>query len=274
MKKWQIPLAISAVGLSLFTTKVKAYDLSTDEYIRLRSVFSDARISIMTDEQIKKYLAMDLENAKTSTAYYKGVSLNPDNDSYTWTEITEEEYNLADEVTEASTYYETNYKKLNLAAVPLGNDRYSLTINAIWKSAPAIRSYDVIGTRFWNVALLKGSQTGTQVYKKTGDSNYSYVDYAPTSSHISIQDQGFGISMNLVNDDIKYLELILDAETLLYSSYGQIWGSYQHAASNVTFAQSQNYTISAAGYGGVINFAQELSLKYDGMKGVMTELPY
>ena len=267
-------MAISAVGFSLFTTKVKAYDLTTDEYIRLRNVFSEAHISIMTDEQIKKYLAMDLEKANNTTTYYKGVSLNPNNDSYTWTEITEDEYNLADEVAEASTSHETNYKKIHLSAVPLGNNRYSVTFNATWKRSPAVRSYDVMGMRFWNVALLEDSQSGTQVYRKKGASNYSYVDYAPTSSHVSVQDQGFGISMNLVNDSIDALELIIDAETLLYSDYGQIWGSYQHAASNVSFAQSQDYTISAAGLGNVINFAPELTLKYDGMQGVMTELPY
>lgn len=47
-----------------------------------------------------------------------------------------------------------------------------------------------------------------------------------------------------------------------------VYGTYQHATSDLTLSQSQNYTFSSSGLGGVLKFANSVSSKYDGMKGV------
>lgn len=260
--KFAFLIAVTTLGIS----SVKAVDIKPEDYNRLRLVFSDARISAMTEEDVNKYLEYDLENAEKSTIYYKGVSKN--NDSYTWKEVTEEEYN-SEEVTPFSTTVTTNYKTLNLSVFHnASDDVYDFYLQANWKYVPKVRSFDVIGFRFYNIAIINGSQTGTQAYKKKGEAYYDTIVYSANGKNISKQSNGFGISMNLVDDDIDDIELSIDASGLKSSSVSHVYGSYQHATENVTLAQSQQYTISAAGYGSVINFATAQEDKYDGMRGV------
>ena len=240
--------------------------MSSDDYNRLRTIFSDARISVMTDEEIEKYLSADLENAVTSSIYYKGVSRN--NDSYTWTEVNEDEFNDGNEISPFSAIYQTNYKKVSLSAIPLSTGQYYFSLTASWKVVPVVRSFDVIAMRFRNVALLSDSTSGMQVYKKTGNTNYSYVNYSPNGTNTLHQNNGFGTSMNIVDDNISYLECNINATGQISGSDPRVFGSYQHAVNNVTLAQSQQYTISSAGYGNVINFTEAVQNKYDAMNGV------
>lgn len=274
MKNLKAVFTLMIVGIVTSTLSVKA-ELSTDDYNRLRLVFSDAKISIMTDEEINKYLSYDLEGAKTESVFYKGTSNN--NGSYTWTEISENEFaNPELEIAPASSHtddYATNYKALHLAAIDTGNGKnFIFYLDNLWKYIPAVRSFDVIGFRFYNVAVDDGTQSGVQFYRNKGSETMSSVSYSANGTNISKQANGFGISMNIVDNDIDYLELELDVEGIVAGTNPMVFGSYQHATNNVTLAQSKNYTISAAGMGGVINFDESLINTYDRMKGVNAQL--
>ena len=135
---------------------------------------------------------------------------------------------------------------------------------------PAARSYDVLAFRFYNVALYTDSQTGTQLFRIEGDdiNHLSHVDYGPNGTNIKKYGQNFGISMNLVNNDINYLELSIDCLGKPSSSNPQVWASYQHAITDISLTQSQNYTISAAGMGKVINYDPSVVNYFNEMPGL------
>ncbi|MDE6284886.1 MAG: hypothetical protein K2M17_04000 [Bacilli bacterium] len=270
MKNWKV-LATSILVGTLCMSSAKAVEISSEDYNRLRNVFSDARISVMTEEEVNKYLSYDLENTITEDVYYKGVSRN--NESYTWTEVSEEEYEAVDpNIMPAATEVSTNYKRLAISATPLSGGTYSFYEVASWKYMPAVRSYDVIAFRFRNVAILTNSQSGLQAYKRAGDSAFSSIGYGPNGTNISKQDAGFGISMNLVDLSIDAIELSLSAEGMVSGSDPYVYGAYQHAIQGVTLAQSKDYTISGAGFGNVVNFSPTQQNKFDGMRGVEISL--
>lgn len=253
------------IGVVLLVDCVHA-EISEEDYNRLRLVYSDERISVMSEEEKQEKLQYDLENAIKSNKFYRGVSYN--NGSYTWTEITESEYNSVNpEAVPASPSHETNYKRISISAINLGSS-YEIYMGAVWKVIPAARSYDVIALRFNNVALISGSHYGYQFYKLNGASGSSHISYSANGTNIYHQDQGFGISMNLVNDDIVNLQLEIGVSGIISGSYPHVYGSYQHAVDDVTLTQSKYYTISGAGYGNVINFYPNIQDMYDGMDGV------
>ena len=84
---------------------------------------------------------------------------------------------------------------------------------------------------------------------------------------------GFGISMNLV-DAGSIFECSITATVTATTEWATMYGSYQHAATDVTLAQSKSYVISHNGYGKVINFATAVQNYYDGMQGVSIALDY
>lgn len=79
--------------------------------------------------------------------------------------------------------------------------------------------------------------------------------------------------MNLV-DAATGFQLEIEAIVVSTSKWATVYASYQHAASNVTLAQSKAYNISHNGYGEVINFATAVENYYDGMQGVSIALDY
>lgn len=265
MRYMKVIFTFIIIGVVLLVDCVHA-EISEEDYNRLKLVYSDARISVMSEEEKQEKLQYDLENAIKSNKFYKGISYN--NGSYTWTEIPKAEYDSVNpDVVPASTSYETNYKSVSISATYFSG-YYDICLYAAWKIMPSARSYDVIGLRFYNVALVSGSHYGHQFYKKIGESNYNTITYAHNGTNIYHQDQGFGISMNLVNDNINALELEIGVIGMVSSSNPHVYGSYQHAVDDVTLTQSKYYTISAAGYGKVINFYPNIQHMYDGMDGV------
>lgn len=267
MKNLKVLCAFILSGVILFVGSVHA-EISEEDYARLRLVYTDARISVMTEEEIAEKLTYDLENAIHDSIYYKGISYN--NGSYTWTEVSESEYDSGEtEVMPMGISYETNYKYIDIAATSAtGSNSYSISLYVTWKMIPTVRSFDVIAMRFRNVAILEGSQSGTQVYKLKGENGYSLIGYSPDGTNINKQYDGFGISMNLIDNSIDDIELHLEAIGMPSGSFPHVWGAYQHAVRNVTLAQSKSYTISNAGYGNVVNFSTSVQNNYDGMKGV------
>ena len=239
---------------------------------RLRLAYEDERISIMSDAE-KRYILdnYDLEHAKKETKSYYGTS-NGRNKSYTWQEISNEEYeNLDIHPTRAGDMYETTAKQIKLTSIN-HQGMWSTVLHVNWKVAPITRSFDVMGLRFQNVACLDNSEYGFQFYRPKGSSQRQNVSYSSNGTNIKKQLDGFGISMNLVNQDISELSVEIGADAIIACANPYIFGSYQHAVSNVSLAQSQDYNISSSGYGGVLNFSQQVMGNYDDMEGVYVYL--
>ena len=147
-------------------------------------------------------------------------------------------------------YYSTGSKSVSLVK----NGSY-ITLLGSWIVVPNTKSYDVIAVRLSGVSL-DGSYSFKQSYVYGG--NYNVI-YNGNNQNFS---NGFGSSAKLQNGTNQEYSL-----TFKVSGSGTVYGSYQHAVTQVTLNQSKNYTISSSGFGSVINFASSVSKYYDGMNG-------
>lgn len=156
-----------------------------------------------------------------------------------------------------SSVHQTASKKLTISSSCTSS--CLISINVEWLKSPVIRSYDVIGAYLSGVKL--STVPNTKVINSTGSnttSTYNLDGYG----------NGFGTSIALLpsGNDMKI------TQTFRTTGKGTIYGSYQHATSNVTLEQSQNYTISRTGYGGVFLFDNSVRNYYDAMAGVSIDI--
>lgn len=191
--------------------------------------------------------------------YYKTLIDKINNISYT-KEITQEEYDNVNGISLYSTNHETEYKKITIEDV---NREIILTVE--WKKNPAVRSYDVIALRGVGVTFDYDSIKGTQSYSL--NNNTSKIYYYNDSENVKLFSNGFGVSMNLVNGASNY-SLSLRINYFKDINNGTVYGTYQHSQRDISLSQSQKYTISANGYGGVLDFDSSVENYFDGMGGV------
>ncbi len=236
--------------ICLCVTSVKA---ATRE--ELLQYMPEEYLNSLSAEQYKKYLTLDVSQAVSNEEVYK-TSKYP-----------EEISPLGDE------YWETTYKKIKVTAIPYGSSvNYAVMLDTEWKYIPTVRSFDVSALRFENMGYDERIAAGTQMYVPKSTGNTTGIVYSPDGTNIKKEDDGFGISMNLVNDSISYIRCYISVDASMSTQKGTIYGSYQHAVDNVSLAQSQSYTISQVGMGKVINFSAKVWDHYDDMDGVKVTL--
>ena len=196
---------------------------------------------------------------KVEIKYYKTVIDKINNISNT-KEITQEEYDNVNVISLYSTNHETEYKKITIEDI---NREIILTVE--WKKNPAVRSYDVIALRGVGVTFDYDSIKGIQNYSL--NNNVSKIYYYNTSENVKLFSNGFGVSMNLVNGATNYC-LSLSINYFKDINNGTVYGTYQHSQRDISLSQSQKYTISANGYGVVLDFDSSVEDYFDGMGGV------
>ncbi len=266
----KIIMTISILLVMIISTNVKAANLTEEEYARLRNVFSDARISFMSNEDAARYLSYDLEHTNKVSKYYKVTETT--NGTIT-TEVSKEEATEAadNNISPIATYHTTSYKNIEIMTTHTGGNSYQVYMVNTWLITPRVKSYDVIALRVEDATISSGSQLGTQVYGSNG--NFDMVNYSYNGTNMVLSSNGFGISMNLV-DAASEFACDIEAIVTATSQWAKAYGSYQHAMTAVTLAKSKSYTISHNGYGKVINFATAVQNDYDNMQGVSIELGY
>ncbi len=268
-----MPSNIYALGNNDIITNSNGVEMTVEEYNNLRKLFSEAYIDTMTRDEFEEKMSMgiDFDNVHYDKKYIK-TDYNHLTGETTSTEISELEYMMAgtnpNSILPQATYIETAYKWIFLGYAPVGNNTVYMTFIGHWKIMPATRSFDVIAARFVNMYVINGTQEGKQIYT-INNGNYNYVSYSFNGTNISNQSNGFGISMNLLNDpDLTFLELEIDASVHAEDFPATIFASYQHAVSTTTLSESQNYTLTSIGLGSVIHFLNNSTMaKYDGMQG-------
>lgn len=268
----KIIMTISILLVMIISTNVKAANLTDEEYARLRNLFSDARISIMSNEDAARYLSYDLEHVNKVSKYYKVTETT--NGTIT-TEVSKEEAIAAAEeennISTMATYHTTTYKNIEISTTKLNSNAYYVNLANEWLITPKVKSYDVIAIRVDDATISSGSQRGTQFYIANGVSDT--VEYSYNGTNMVLSSNGFGISMNLV-DAASSFTCDIEAIVTATSQWATVYGSYQHAMTAVTLAKSKSYTISHNGYGKVINFATAVQNDYDNMQGVSISLGY
>lgn len=254
-------------------------EITEEEYNNFIQLHSHAYIMTMNREQYDKLSSLNYDNVITETKYI-ATTYNPSLNITTETELTEEEYEnfvvpevsglenvYSPNLNSGSVTFETTAKRLTMGFAPGSYYNY-VVLTAAWKYIPTTRVFDVIGFRGDGFSFRNGSQTGTQNYVDASG-NYHSINYSWNGTNIKKFDDGYGISMNLVNPTIQALVLDTSCDVVQDVTHPVIFGAYEHAINNsVTLAQSQNYTMGGAGLGGVFVYPYSISSKYDGMSGV------
>lgn len=266
----KIIMTISVLLVMIISTNVNAANLTDEENARLRNVFSDTRISFMSDEDAARYLSYDLEHSNKVSKYYKVTETA--NGTIT-TEVSKEEATTAAEnnISTRASYHTTSYKNIAITTTQTGTNSYLIYVTNNWLITPRVKSYDVMAMRVDDATISSGTQSGVQFYTTNGITDA--VNYSYQGTNMVLSSNGFGISMNLV-DAASGFTCEIEAIVTSTSQWATVYGSYQHAMTAVTLAQSKSYTISHNGYGKVINFATAVQNDYDNMRGVSIELGY
>lgn len=157
---------------------------------------------------------------------------------------------IEDRCLSRASFINDSNKTLKISKVSISNES-NITILASWNNNPSVKSYDVIGARLVNTSLL--NTPVTKVINSSGSKSYS----VNVSSN-----NGFGSSILLSGNNIKI------TQTFRVSNGGTVYGSYQHAMSNISLDNSKKYTISPYGYGNVFAFTGTAANVYDQMSGV------
>ena len=269
LKIMKVLTAFIIIVTLCYVNNVKA--ISDEDYARLREIFSEARLSIMTEEQKDELVNGNL-TANTKT-YATTKTLNG---TYVHTEVDEETANLIAEnfnngIIPYDATHETSYKRITIIDTSFNSssDVHRVMVYTQWLVTPATKSFDVTAMRVDGGYIIDGTQDGTQTYWKDG--SYDYINYGWNGTNIRKFDHGFGISMNLVNG-ASYFETDISADIKITSSNAEAFGTYQHAVTDLTLDQSQSYTISHNGLGGVLNFTNSVYNYYDRMTGVSISL--
>lgn len=144
-------------------------------------------------------------------------------------------YKLEDNVT-------TDMKKIKMKIASNGATVKKVELTCEWIKTPKVKSYDIIAIRV------------NQNVKFSADENCYGKQYADNASKHKLE---------------LYANVAANNQSMI------IFGTYQHAISDVTLSKSQKYNFSSKGMGGVIDFTTtEVYEKYDQTPGLAVWVTY
>lgn len=284
-----ITLFITSTGIvnaqsNIYYTNNNGVQMTEEQYNFLLNFYDANQISVMTqkrfDIKVNSYDHSSITFYTVDTVVYdsNGNVLNTfstqvDNEEEA-IEMMEQQNSIAPL---ASNSYSTTTKKITLTVQKTyvnGRNYICISTDTEWlnNSVPVIKSFDVSAHRFTtsgSLFLNAIDADGWQTYNSSGSVNYGFLGNNSIKYY-----NGYGTSMNIVNDATRNLKLSLDV-LYEYSGTGTIsaYGTYQHAITDVTLEQSQSYTFAAGGLGNVLNYSNStIRGYYDGMGG--TSLTY
>ncbi|MGC4379411.1 hypothetical protein WD019_21260 [Fictibacillus sp. Mic-4] len=164
----------------------------------------------------------------------------------------------------------TSYKTMTTQIISLGSREYRIKNSVQWDVLPKTRSYDVIGAAVNSsqFAPNKGTEYAKQYWSKVDYTNHtSYSDsatYSSSSDHWEYSSSGYGLKMNLPNDNwsitgggtligTKVTDIHMYAyytvEELKYGTQDRIdaYGRYAHAEENISFSFGASMTLGGIG---------------------------
>lgn len=157
---------------------------------------------------------------------------------------------------ETSTYSYISTQKGTLTLSRSCDDHCIVSLTFEWKGIPSALGYDVMGVILEDTTLL-----GVPNTMVTGTSSSVISHYYKYFSN------GFGVSFELPSKQTAIANMTFSAKP-----GGTVYGSYQHAMRNTSLANSQKYTLSRIGYGGVFWFDEAVRENYDAMNGLFIDL--
>lgn len=228
-----LTFGVNSVSASTFYVNANGVEFTRQQYEYITDLYYDGYQDTMTQNELDKMI--DLNLFKQSIVSVEDNNMLSGN-NYAINNSTVTQNGVTTKITKSCT------------------TECLVVLKSTWALIPTINSYDVIGFRLSNASIdtiNKATITGT---------NYS-VTYQPSTAQQF--NNGFGYSIKLGN------VMGMKITTSMYTSTsGKVYGSYQHANSNVSLATSQLYTIGAGGYGNVFNFYGDALFKYNNAVGV------
>lgn len=272
----------------IYFVNMNDVELTEVQYNNLLKGFSHDTINTMSEEMIN--ILKDDSNIKkitttkyveTSTRYINGQPVNVSE-----RQLSMNEFNASPSTSiivpssnsrfAANDYVETNYKKITLdVTYGASVSTKFVTLTNIWKTIPKTKSFDVlaiapgIASTSFN---FSGHRSG---YQKWDGNTVNYdvnSDNWKLVNSNTVWKKGLGLSQNLVDNTTTSLENSITVVFLSGADPFPVRASYQHATSDVTLAQSQNYTLGTDGMGNLIKFASSIASKYDNTPGLYAVL--
>ena len=271
-KNWILiaALLILLIPVRTFASSIEGgREIPQKDYDLLLLFYTPEYIDTMTYDEYLSFMTLDInpENVTRISKYYKVVT-NTLTNEVEKEEITEEEYEAYEVPAQTRSYYfETAYEKLVLSFAHNSNTSNHFSYTGIWKTMPSVRSYDDIGARTVGFEIVEGSQISKQIYKLNGTSHS--INYSYNGNNSKYFDNGYGVSMNLVDSDVTALQCTTSASMIVNFYPAFIFGAYEHAINNVSLGTAKNYTLGA-GAGNVFVWGSYASGHYDGMNGIST----
>lgn len=241
MKK-KFLLSTCLFSMFLLTTDVQAKEVyfvnqnnvkfTKEEYDFISYMFWDGAQENMDLDDYNNFINSDIMNGDLDSNIYYDIPL-----------------------TRATSIEEAN-KTLKIVKSCSSNCFVSVTLT--WKKFPTVKSYDVIGAYLDGTSLVNNPATSITT---NGTITTTYKD-------IKKSNNGFGVSVKLPT----YGTSMIINQSFRVNKGGTVYASYQHAIKNISLSNSQNYTFSRSGYGGVFKFSGTALTTYDKMKGVSISL--
>lgn len=163
-------------------------------------------------------------------------------------EITEDDYNAEEIITYGSTTIETTYKRITTTIVSTSSG-YRYKVSLIWKTMPAVRSYDIIGIGIDDalVYVSPNSLVFNQTYCISNScTNTSTINSSNTS------ETGAGVSFKLPSStsitslsSYFYFDVLKDTSSTITTMHA--YGDYAHATSTIGGGAAQGFYVNAGG---------------------------
>ncbi len=297
MKKLFLAILTLSLILPTFVSALTIYDnavpyytnlngatMTKQQYDNLKRAFDEDTIATMTVDTVNLLKNDPSLTSTEETKYIQVDEYYDDNGNIiktTETEVSEEQANAFVEAkksevvlhAEENPVHQTSMKRLTISISVGSISAKTVTLTNTWLSLPKTRSFDVIAIRPGSLsATINITNNMISGYQKWDGNMITYDKNSDNTkiinSMLSQGQGGIGISMNIVDATQYSLENSLTVVFLSGADPFKAYGSYQHAQSDVSLAESKNYSINKNGLGEVIDFASSVRSKYDKMGGV------
>ena len=280
-------------------------ELTTEEYNKLKEMgYTDSQIMFFDQEIINRNLNSNSELVNQSVSYLKTIYTYSNDNTQTYSlnnesnlinvqevELTKEQYELETSTpnynimpldAQVTNYY--GYRTLTTSLFKEGtyaSPEYRVVNVVQWDDdyTPYTRSFDILGITFANtseITVKAGSQyalqTYTETHKLTGSYEFKTINYSSNSDHYTKKNNGYAISMNLVNDTTwyrmsqmnSYLEYTVIKSGSNTVNNLQFRGAYAHAQQTVDLLDVVGFAMDPSKTGlAMFLLSNPISEKYD-----------
>lgn len=249
--------------------------MSEENYKKIRDAIPEEELNYI-DKTMYDEIASSNKIVAYKSIYLKEERIKLYNGTYLYkeTEISPEEYAKSVMYTSYNDVHNTTYKHIHLMATDK-TSKFTFYIQNVWQLPPATQSFDVLAFRWSGSATrITNTENGSQdYYTSPGTVNPPTISYPSSSSNYKRFSNGIGLSQNLVGDSSSTANLYYYTNTLSVdvtcSGSVTLYGTYQHAQSDLTLNQSKSYTLSSSGLGGVLYYSDSsIRNKYDNTAGL------